>query len=207
MARNTMNAPRLHDRILGIPWLYDRIRPLVVGGIDHRALAEFCEITSRDRVFDLGCGTGRIVPYLTCAEYLGADLDVTALRRAQCHAAPNRRFMAGDAWDTSVRELQPTVVLMIGVVHHVNESEFGALVRRVAAGSESLGKIVSIEVSYFPGRLVNNLLSRLDRGKFVRRPAEYEGLFRRCGLNITRTSLISTRAGYVSYLGYHLAPQ
>jgi len=195
----------IKDRILGIPWVYDVLRPLAAGGIDFAALATFCATKPGERVFDLGCGTGQLLPYLKFGAYLGVDLDPSALRRAARHTAPNARFVQGDHWDELYRELKPDVALMIGVVHHLSDDAFRLLAGRMLA-SESLRRIVAVEVTCVPGRWLNNLLSRLDRGGFVREPAGYESLFARSGLRVVRRELLPTRLRYVLYVGYHLEP-
>jgi SAM-dependent methyltransferase len=195
---------QLKDRFLATPWVYDCLRPFVVGGIDHAELARFCRVRPDDRVFDLGCGTGQMVPHLGCAAYLGADLDRKAIERAARYAGPHVRFVCGDQWDAPLSNLRPTLVLMIGVVHHLPDSDFLSLLDRLHR-SESLRRIVTLDVSYFPGRWVNNALSRLDRGRHVRSPDQYAALFRAAGLRIGESGILTTRLRYVQYIGYHLA--
>jgi SAM-dependent methyltransferase len=198
-----MGLVHLKDRILAIPWVYDHVRPLVVGGLDLPELGRFCGIRKTDRVFDLGCGTAQLLDHFTCEQYLGVDLDAAALEKASRKSSGRVRFMQGDAWDAAYRELRPTVALMIGVVHHISDADFGSLVDRLLA-ADSLERIVTIEVTYFRRRLLNNLLSRLDRGRHVREVGRYEELFAGCGLRISRKEILSTRAGYVSYIGFQL---
>jgi len=196
---------RIKDRIFGIPWVYDVLRPLAAGGIDFVALASFCATTPEDRIFDLGCGTGQLLPYLRFEAYLGVDLDSSALDRASRRAAPNVRFAKGEHWDLLLRELHPTVALMIGVVHHLSDESFHRVAERMLA-SESLRRIATVDVTYFPGQRVNNFLSRMDRGEFVREPADYERLFERSGLRVGRSEVLPTRLRYVHYVGYQLEP-
>ncbi len=193
------------DCFLSVPWVYDTLRPLVAGGIDHRTLSDFCAVTETDRVFDLGCGTGQMLPFLHFVEYLGVDLDPAALGKAARYSAPHVRFIEGDRWDEPFRQLRPTVALMIGVTHHLADAEFEEIIRRFRAAGASPLRLVTIDVTYFPGQMLNNVLSRMDRGRHVRKAGEYEDLFLRSGLSIRRKGMLTTRLGYVRYLGYHLA--
>jgi len=199
-----MNLRSWKDRIMAIPWIYDYVRPLVAGGIDHGALARFCAIDKSDRVFDLGCGTARLAEYLQCREYLGVDLDAEALKRAAKTAGPHKRFFHGDQWDGLLNDLQPTVVLMIGVVHHLSDADFRSMVRRIGFAGKLQPRIVTLDVAFLPGRPLSNFLSRMDRGRHVRTPDQYQELFRENGLRIARHQIVKTTLGYVSYLGYHL---
>jgi SAM-dependent methyltransferase len=198
-----MLVRNLKDRFLAIPWVYDKLRPLVAGGIDFESLAAFCQSGPHDRVFDFGCGTGQLLPFLRFSAYLGVDLDVSALHRAERLIAPNVRFAEGDAWDGIYRDLNPNLVLMVGVVHHLSDDDFRSVLQRLTPPGMR-PRIVTVDVSYFAGRPLNNILSRMDRGRHVRAPQEYEQLFRRNALRVVRTELIRTRLRYVQYVGYHL---
>lgn len=198
-----MLVRHLKDRFLAVPWVYDKLRPLVAGGIDFQSLAAFCQTEQHDRVFDFGCGTGQLLPFLRFSDYVGVDLDVSALQRAARFTAPNVRFAEGDSWDGIYRDLNPTVALMIGVVHHLSDADFKSVLKRLTLPG-LLPRIVTVDVSYFPGRPLNNLLSRMDRGRHVRAPQEYERLFRQSGLRVTCAEVLTTRLRYVQYAGYQL---
>ncbi len=198
-----MSVRKLKDRLLAVPWVYDTLRPLVAGGIDFESLATFCRVDSNDRVFDFGCGTGQLLPFLRFSAYVGVDLDASALQRASRLAAPNARFAQGNGWDGIYRDLNPNVVLMIGVVHHLSDDDFRSVVKRLTPVG-CLPRIVTVDVSYFHGWILNNILSRLDRGRYVRSPRAYELLFRQTGLRVVRTEILPTKLRYVRYVGYHL---
>lgn len=193
------------NRFLAIPWVYDVLRPLAVGGIDIGALARFCDIRETDRVFDLGCGTASLLGYLTCASYLGADLDGAALARAARLARGEARFIHGDGWDQALRDHRPDVVLMMGLVHHLSDAGVRSIVDRLLRHQETPPRIVTMDISFYRGRWLNNAFSRLDRGAYVREPEAYDALFRHCGLEIRRREFVETRLGWVRYVGYHLS--
>jgi SAM-dependent methyltransferase len=198
-----MLVRNLKDRFLAVPWVYDKLRPWVAGGIDFRSIADFCKCDGHDKVFDFGCGTGQLLPFLRFSEYVGVDLDSTALRRAARLSAANVRFLEGDEWDDAYCGLNPTVVLFIGVVHHLSDGDFrSALERFLLPGMRP--RFVTVDVSYFPRQPLNNFLSRMDRGRHVRTQQGYERLFRESGLRVTRSEIIETRLHYVRYAGYHL---
>jgi SAM-dependent methyltransferase len=192
------------NRFLGTPWVYDTLRPLVVGGLDLGVLARFCATQPGDRIFDLGCGTAQLVSHLRFERYLGVDLDPVALARAARIASPRVRFLEGDAWDGELRNLNPTCVLMIGVVHHLSDVEFRRLIERLRAGDSGSRRLVVIDVTFLEGMWLNNLLSRLDRGRHVREVASYERLYAESALRIARKEELPTRAGYVRYIGFDL---
>jgi hypothetical protein len=83
---------------------------------------------------------------------------------------------------------------------------FRSIVTRLEKASPMIREIVTVDVSYFPRRPVNNVLSRLDRGRHVRWPEQYESLFGSAGLRILERQFLSTRLRYVTYIGYRLSP-
>jgi SAM-dependent methyltransferase len=199
-----MKVRNIKDRFLSLPWVYDTLRPLAIGSLDYGRVARFCAVTPDDCVFEIGCGTGQLIPFLRCRNYLGVDTDSAALRRAKRFASPTIRFMEGDSWDRACQELNPNVVLMIGLVHHIPDDVFQSMVCRLEQGSGRLPRIVSFEATYLKGYPLSNLLSALDRGRYVRTPEAYEALFARTGLRVTRKEIIPTRLGHARYIGFHL---
>ena len=83
----------LYSRIVGHPFVYNRIRPIIVGGIDVSGAYELLKMDAGSTVLDIGCGTGAALDYLmakldrgkfcrTESEY-HALVDRTGLRSCQ----------------------------------------------------------------------------------------------------------------------------
>jgi SAM-dependent methyltransferase len=198
------NVRNLKDRFLSIPWVYDRIRPLAIGGLDYGEIARFCGVSDADRVFELGCGTGSLLQFLKCRKYLGADTDSAALQRARRFSSPSIRFLEGNSWDQACEELNPTVILMIGLVHHLSDEDFQSVVSRIRRAVRGPLRIVSFESTFLPRHVISNLLSALDRGRYVRTPEAYAALFQKNGLRVIRKQIIPTRLRHARYIGFHL---
>ena len=74
----------LYQKILGHPFVYEQIRPRVVGGIDMRGLYEMLGPEGSKVVLDVGCGTGDALNYLDgFEEYFGVDNDSVAIDAAR----------------------------------------------------------------------------------------------------------------------------
>src|SRR5262245_24452170 len=79
----------LYDRVLGLPFVYNRVRPLVVGGIDMAPVYDRLGVRPTDTVLDVGCGTGVALEHLGAfAAYAGFDTDPRALRAARARRPP-----------------------------------------------------------------------------------------------------------------------
>jgi len=159
----------LYRKLLGHPFVYDQVRPRVVGGIDMRPLYDLLEGEARKVVLDVGCGTGDALKHLTDLDgYLGIDTDPIAIDAARAR---------------DVVDLAPTGVVLAGVLHHLTNEE-GEGVLRLAAGSPRLVRIVTSDIVFLPGMLFNNVLAMMDRGRHCRHPDAYAAIARRAGLEV-----------------------
>ncbi len=176
----------LYRKLLGHPFVYDQVRPRVVGGIDMRPLYDLLAGEARKVVLDVGCGTGDALKHLTELDgYLGIDTDPIAIdaARARYGDRPNVRFECRHLHARDVVDLAPTGVVLAGVLHHLTNEE-GEGVLRMAAGSPRLVRIVTSDIVFLPGMLFNNVLAMMDRGRHCRHPDAYAAIARRAGLEV-----------------------
>jgi SAM-dependent methyltransferase len=176
----------LYRRILGHPFVYDQIRPRVVGGIDMRPLYDLLSAPARRVVLDVGCGTGDALKYLEGFDrYFGIDTDPIAIdaARKRWGADPRVAFEARLLEPRDVTDLQPTGVVLSGVLHHLTNEE-GVGVLRLVAGSPALVRVVTSDIVFLPGMLFNNVLAMMDRGRYCRTADAYANVAREAGLRV-----------------------
>jgi SAM-dependent methyltransferase len=184
----------LYRKILGHPFVYDHVRPRVVGGIDMRPLYELLPSAARRVVLDVGCGTGDALRYLDGFEsYLGVDTDEVAIEAARKRWAdkPNVRFEQRTLRAEDIVDLAPTGVVLSGVLHHLTNAEAEGVLR-LAAGSPRLVRVVTSDIVFLPGKLFNNVMAMMDRGRYCRDPDAYASLARRAGLVVESGMTISS---------------
>ena len=135
--------------------------------------------TVGDRVLDLGCGPGSMLPYVEPAEYVGVDPSASYIDNARAKYRGRGSFHVGDATCTSLEALggEFSVVLAIGVLHHLDDASALALVdfaRRVLRRS---GRLITIDPCLESGqsRFARLLILR-DRGQNVRTSEATGGL-------------------------------
>jgi SAM-dependent methyltransferase len=167
------------------PRLYSALQKFIHG--DHewtgRALLEAYEPYRPGRVLELGCGTGILSKFFKPGEYVGCDLDAERIESAREHY-PGHEFVTADA-----TELQPDFVASFSFVfchawvHHIDDGPVRRIFDRIAAGSRQAKQPIGMLVlePIMPEQPILNplgyMISKLDRGRFVRRDAAMRSLF------------------------------
>lgn len=176
----------IYRRILGHPFVYDQIRPRVVGGIDMGPLYELIPAAGRGAILDVGCGTGDALNHLTAFDrYLGIDTDPIAIEAAKKRWGrdPRVRFECRVVDARDVAEIEPSAVILSGVLHHLTNDEAVSILR-MATASPRLACVVTNDIVFLPGMLFNNVLAMMDRGRYCRTPDAYAALARDAGLDV-----------------------
>jgi SAM-dependent methyltransferase len=182
----------IYQRVLGLPFIYTKIRPLVVGGVDQRPSYRNLAVGKDDVVLDIGCGPGEALHYLSEFRALhGFDTDPIAISYARKLAAgrANVTFEAREVTADDVRAIQPTRVLMNGLLHHLDDEQAVGLLT-MCAQTPSVQRIATQDVVYLPGKHLSNLFARFDRGKHVRDVAGFRKLVTRSGLNVVNEQIV-----------------
>lgn len=202
----------LYQRLLGNPFVYNHVRPLVVGGVDYGSSWAALGVGADDVVLDVGCGTGDALNHLGAVRsYRGYDPDPVAIDFARKRAAargPEYQFHCGLVEPRTVTEVAPTRVMLCGLLHHLSDDEALSLLDMLAR-AETVRRIVTVDVVYLPGKLVNNLFAWLDRGKHVRDVEGYRALIERVDVRVVSERVVRSHPekGRVEYLAYALEPR
>ena len=198
-----------YQRLLGHPFVYDRIRPFVVGGIDWSPLFGNLDAGPDDVILDVGCGTGMAHQYLRgFRAYYGFDTDPVAIKTAsEKTAAANVYYDCRVVTPEDVARIRPTRIVLAGILHHLSDAECLALLGS-CGGVPSVKRIATSDVVYLPGEHVSNALAFFDRGKFVRRRPPYVALASQAGLRVVREEIVRShpRNGKALYLMMTLEP-
>jgi SAM-dependent methyltransferase len=200
----------LYQRALGTAFVYNHVRPLVVGGIDMSPFYDRARSTKDDVVLDVGCGTGDALRYLTAfSSYQGIDTDEVAIRfaRKTYGDRPGVSFSCQLCTAEDVARIQPSQVLLCGLLHHVSDED-ALLLFSAFKASDKLKRIVTSDIVYLPDSMVSNFLAGLDRGKFCRERDQFEGLVARAGLKLVESAIVRSHPtrGLAKYLMMTIEP-
>jgi SAM-dependent methyltransferase len=176
----------VYQRVLGHPFVYNHVRPWIVGGVDMSPVYARLEAEPADVIVDVGCGTGDALHYLPSFKtYHGFDVDQVAIEFARKEAAdrPNVIYEARPLATEDLAAIQPSLVILAGLLHHMEDAQATALLK-MFTDTRSIRRIVTQDPVYLPREHVSNMLAWLDRGKFVRREDGYRELVARAGLEL-----------------------
>jgi len=161
--------------VLALPQAYQLFWNVIGGPARSRTLVnEFIRPKVGDRILEIGCGPGTIVPYLPESEYVGFDASATYIEQAR-RRFPQARFVCERVSEYTLPEQSYfDSVLALGILHHLDDTESQQLFQIAHEALKPGGRLVTLD-----GVWTNNqsaaakaLLGR-DRGEFVRAEEGY----------------------------------
>jgi len=172
--------------VLAVPTAY-HLWWTVVGGpaLAKILVNEYIQPGVGARILEIGCGPGTIVRYLPPSEYSGFDLSPRYIELAK-KRFPKAHFVCERVSQFSLAKEQSfDVVLALGIVHHLDDSEARQLFQIAYDALNSGGKLVTIDGVRTDDQspAARWLLSK-DRGEYVRSEREYVEIASRVFSNI-----------------------
>jgi len=161
--------------VLAVPQAYQLYWTLIGGAARSRILVQdYIRPTPGDRILEIGCGPGTIVPYLPQSEYVGFDANSHYVEKAS-KRFPQAKFVCETVSEyTLPQKSYFDIVLALGIVHHLNDRESVQLFRIAHEALRPGGKLVTLDGVWAgnQSRTERYLLAK-DRGRFVRSEAKY----------------------------------
>jgi SAM-dependent methyltransferase len=171
----------LRERLLSNPSVFRVFKTLLLPrGAIERIVAEYFPVEDGCSVLDLGCGYGDYAPYFTgrCT-YVGVDHSASYVAVARSrNQQSGAQFFVADVADSIVADHGPYgLIMMSGVLHHLQSDEVVALSHRIAPLLTASGRFVAIEPVFTPTQgLSARLVIASDRGRNVRDEDGYRRL-------------------------------
>jgi SAM-dependent methyltransferase len=164
--------------ILNLPWAYQMWGSVVGSDGYRKTLAtEHIRAKQSDKILDVGCGPGSMVPYLPRSEYVGFDANPDYIQQAR-RRFPEAHFTCDRVNEYSLPQSEYfDIVIALGILHHLDDPEAVQLFRMARRTLKPQGRLITLDGVWVAGqsRFAKFLLSR-DRGRFVRHAEQYVAL-------------------------------
>ena len=133
---------------------------------------------SGQRILDIGCGTAMVLKHLSGCDYVGIDHNPEYINRARENFGTKGKFHCIDINDAKFKEFGTfDTVLLLGVLHHLNNDEVKQLVKVIPAAMKPTGTLVTFDCALKRGQHpVARLLAKIDRGRYARSVEHYRSL-------------------------------
>ena len=158
------------------PRAYSRLMQLFYDRRLRDRIARLLNPQTGQRLLDVACGSGDLFAVTHPCRYIGTDVDFGRVR----HAAHNRMtLVVSNARALPFLDHSFDRILASGLFHHVNDETAVAVLAEMARIIKPNGRVVVLD-AIWPRRwynLTGLLARRLDDGKFVRHPRDYELFF------------------------------
>lgn len=165
--------------VLSIPAVYRLFGQLIGGASGRRKfVADHIRPQQGDRILDIGCGPGVLVPYLPVVDYVGFDASDDYIQAAQEQYGDLATFYCQQvSAETITGHSQFDLVLAVGILHHLDDAEAIQLCHLAEAALKPGGRLITFDGCYLPGQspIAHYLLTR-DRGQNVRDQEGYTKL-------------------------------
>jgi SAM-dependent methyltransferase len=162
--------------ILDLPYFYELYHGLIGANYRSRVLVnEYIRPNLSDRILDIGCGPGTMMPFLPECNYLGVDANMSYIVSARERYGHRGKFLCGRVNQQNVSDLGTfDIVLALGLVHHLEDPEARHLFSLGYTALKPGGRLITNDGCYTANQSVveRYLLSR-DRGQYVRGEDEY----------------------------------
>jgi SAM-dependent methyltransferase len=165
--------------ILSLPRVYDLLQHIFGARSGRRMLVDrFIRPQPGDRVLDIGCGPAKVLALMPDVRYVGYDPNPRYIQHARTSFGTRGSFVLGRFTAQDAAKYEPfDIGLLIGVLHHLDDSEATDLVGHLRAAIRPGGRLVTLDNVFIENQ--NPFARKIiewDRGKNVRHASEYRAL-------------------------------
>jgi SAM-dependent methyltransferase len=164
--------------VLAVPQAYQLFFKLIGAPSRSRILVrEYIRPRPNDRILEIGCGPGTIVPYLPSTEYVGFDASSDYIEQAR-RRFPSGKFVCERVSQYTLPEREYfDLVLALGILHHLDNSEALQLFRIAHDALRQGGRLITLDGVWTDdqSRAARYIQAR-DRGQYIRKEKAYVDL-------------------------------
>ena len=168
------------NNLLAISALYDGFQSLVgTRAIRSYFVSNYVKPKLGDKLLDLGCGTGGLLNHLPALNYFGYDPSEKYIKSAKAayRNNPDVSFCSGDLNDFVFIKNSFDKVILLGVLHHVDDHVANALLSTGHLALKKGGILISMDMCEREDiNVLAKWMNKFDRGKHIRTQDQYKSL-------------------------------
>ena len=162
------------------PRVFMLLRRILEGNFNAQKKALQDDFTAKDgeKVLDIGCGTGEFSVFFQNAAYTGIDAEKKYIDYAQRNC--KGKFLIADASHLPFSENAFDKVIIMGVLHHMNDEQCRRVLAEARRVLSSNGRMLVMEdIKLAEENFLTRFIHRFDLGKNIRNKEEYRILLQR----------------------------
>ncbi len=167
--------------VLSLPIVYSFFQKLMgANNVRAKLVTEIIKPKNGMYVLDIGCGPAEILDFLGNVNYWGFDISEAYINQAKAHYGKRAKFYCKYFSNQDLNILKKVdVVIMIGVLHHLNDSEVFDLLNTIYDVLKIDGRLITLDACYIPNQnpIARYIISK-DRGQNVRKVEDYTNLMK-----------------------------
>lgn len=156
---------------LSVPALYSLFGLLIGASSSRSKLSkDYIRPQNGNRVLDIGCGPGDMLPHLPNVEYLGFDVSREYIQAAQKRFGDRATFVCESVDTKSLKQISYfDIVLAIGILHHLDDIEAIKLFQLAKTALKPGGRLITFDGVFTENQsaCAKFIISK-DRGQNVR---------------------------------------
>lgn len=119
-------------------------------------------ITAKEKVVEIGCGTGDFIPFCPCKQYLGLDISEDFITTSQ-KTFPEHDFAVCDAYDLPFEKHSVKSLLSFAMLEHLDKLDLAL---------EQVNRVLTDDGEFIFGIPTEGLLYRIGRNLTTKRHAQ-----------------------------------
>lgn len=166
--------------LLTHPWVYKALQTAVGAGRFRRYFVDhYVRPRAGERILDIGCGPGEIVPYLPeDVEYVGYDISREYIEWARRRFPGRGEFYALPFGQSELPRHRPfDTAIVIAVLHHLDDDEARNLLALLKRAVRPGGRVITADPVSIEGQNpIAQMMVDWDRGQNIRYSDQYAAL-------------------------------